>query len=282
MALSSGVPSPDWLTIERGDAPLLVSVPHAGTQLPGPLAPPFVSDWHARRDADWYVDRLYEFVPRLGATLVRTAVSRSVIDVNRDPSGRSLYPEMATTELCPTTSFDGEPLYRDGATPSPDEIARRRDAYFAPYHAALRAELDRLRARHPAVVLLDGHSIRSQVPRLFDGRLPAFNVGTNSGTSCAPELARAFERAVAATGHDWVVDGRFKGGWITRHYGEPARGVHAIQLELAMRLYLEEPAQEPTPASWPPRWSPARAATLVATLEALAGAALDFAIHAAR
>jgi N-formylglutamate deformylase len=266
-----------WLTIERGPAPLLVSVPHAGTWLPPALAPRLASAWLARKDADWYVDQLYGFATRVGATVLGTAVSRTVIDVNRDASGRSLYPGMVTTELCPTTTFDGEPLYRPGEAPAAGEVSERRQAYYDPYHAALRAELDRLRGLHPAVVLIDAHSIRSAVPRLFDGLLPAFNIGTNSGRSCAPGLVAPLERVVAATGFAWVTNGRFKGGHITRHYGEPERGIHAVQLELAMRTYLDEPAGIDA-GSWPPPYAEARASALVATLERVLAACLAFAV----
>ena len=254
-----------WLTIERGSAPLLVSVPHAGTWLPDDLAPRLASTWLARKDADWYVDHLYGFARRLGATRVATAVSRTVIDVNRDGSGRSLYPGMVTTELCPTTTFDGESLYRSVAVPDATEVGERRATYYDPYHAALRAELDRLRGLHPRIVLFDAHSIRSSVPRLFEGVLPAFNLGTNSGASCAPGLVAPLERVLAATGLDWVTNGRFKGGHITRHYGQPERGIHAIQLELSMRTYLDEPGTV-SEATWPPPYAEGRAAELVTTL----------------
>ena len=265
-----------WLTVERGSAPLLVSVPHAGTWLPDQLAPRLASAWLARKDADWYVDRLYGFARRLGATRVATAVSRTVIDVNRDGSGRSLYPGMVTTELCPTATFDGEPLCRPEAAPDATEVGERRAAYYDPYHAALRAELDRLRGLHARVVLFDAHSIRSSVPRLFEGVLPAFNLGTNSGASCAPGLVAPLERVVAATGLDWVTNGRFKGGYITRHYGQPERGIHAVQLELSMRTYLDEPASV-SEATWPPAYAEVRAAGLVATLVRVLEECLAFA-----
>src|SRR5688572_179279 len=188
-----------WLEIHRGDAPLVVSFPHTGTDIPPEIEDQLVSAWLARKDADWWVHLLYDFVGSLGATTVRTSLSRTVIDVNRDPSGASLYPGQATTELCPTTTFDGELLYRAGATPDEQEIARRRDLYFQPYHDALAAEVGRLAARHPRVVLYEAHSIRSRVPRLFDGELPNFNIGTNGGSTCAPELAAAIERACDRT-----------------------------------------------------------------------------------
>jgi formiminoglutamase len=268
--------SPDWLEVHRGNSPLLVSFPHTGTDLPADLEANFLSPWQARRDADWWVDRLYGFAAGLGATTLRTRISRSVIDVNRDPSGASLYPGQATTELCPTTDFDGAPLYRNGATPDDAEIARRRETYFAPYHDALRLELERLRKAHAKVVLFDAHSIRSRIPRLFDGELPQFNIGTNSEKSCSPKLTTAVLNICTATGYSHVVNGRFKGGWTTRHYGRPGEGIHAIQLELACRGYMDEP-ERPTPENWPAPYSEMRAAGLQAVLKDILDAALAFA-----
>jgi formiminoglutamase len=277
----------DWLTIRRGDAPLIVSVPHAGTDIPADVEAALVSPWIGRQDADWYVDRLYDFASRLGATIVATSISRTVVDVNRDPSGASLYPGQATTELCPTTTFDGEPLWREA--PDEAEVARRVDAYFRPYHSALEDEIARLRALHPAVVLYEAHSIRSVVPRLFEGGLPQFNIGTNGGKSCAPELAETVAALCSGGGrsvapprlrpppeHSVVVDGRFKGGWTTRHYGRPEQGVHAIQMELAMRGYLDEPIVF-TPETWPARYDDPRAAPMRETLERVLRACIAFA-----
>lgn len=264
-----------WLQVMRGDAPLIVSLPHTGTEIPPAIEARLVSPWLARKDADWWVDRLYAFAEGMGATLVRTAISRTVIDVNRDPSGASLYPGQATTELCPTTTFDGEPLYRD-AGPDAAEIERRRAAYFEPYHAALRGEIDRLRALHPTVVLYEAHSIRSRVPRLFEGELPQFNLGTNSGVTCADALTAAVEAACDAPGRSRVTNGRFKGGWTTRRYGQPASGVHAIQMELACRGYMDDPVQ-PTAETWPTPFHADRAEPLRAVLENVLNACLAFA-----
>ena len=266
-----------WLHIHRGGAPLVVAFPHTGAEIPPELEVGFVSPWLARQDADWWVDRLYGFAADLGATTVRTAISRSVIDVNRDPSGASLYPGQATTELCPTTTFDGEPLYRPGQAPDDAEIARRRETWFASYHAALEAELTRLRRQHRRVVLYDAHSIRSRVPRLFDGELPQFNIGTNRGTTCDPALAALVEAACAAAPWSRVTDGRFKGGWTTRHYGRPTAGVHAIQMELACRGYMDEPPARWTDANWPTPYSDQRAAPMRATLITVLEACLAFA-----
>ena len=265
----------DWLDIQRGDAPLVVAFPHSGIHIPSELEGGYVSPWLARKDADWWIDQVYAFAVGLGATTVRSRISRSVIDLNRDPSGASLYPGQATTELCPTTTFDGEPLYR-GSPPDVAEIARRRTMWFDPYHAALEAELDRLRAAHGRVVLYDAHSILSRVPRLFDGTLPQFNIGTNGGATCHPALAMAVTRICAASGQSHVLDERFRGGWTTRHYGRPNQGVHAVQMELAMRGYIDEP-DVPSDANWPPAFDPARAARIAPILTDIIEACIAFA-----
>lgn len=266
---------PDWLIVRRGAAPLVLGMPHTGTGIPDGLAARYVSPWRARKDADWWIDRLYAFAADLDATIVRTTLSRSVIDVNRDPSGASLYPGQTTTELCPTTSFDGEPLYFAGQEPGEAEIAERRDRWFLPYHDALTAELARLRGAHGRVVLYDCHAIRSHVPRLFDGTLPQFNIGTNHGATCDPALEAAVERACAATGRSLVVNGRFRGGYTTRHHGRPETGVHAIQMELACRGYIDEP-DRPDETNWPPPFDAARADPLAAELRAVLTACLDW------
>jgi N-formylglutamate deformylase len=208
---------------------------------------------------------------------VRTAISRTVIDVNRDPSGESLYPGQATTELCPTTTFDGEPLYRTDAAPDEVGIAERRSAYHAPYHAALVCEIRRLRERHANIVLYDCHSIRSRIPRLFSGELPHFNLGTFGGASCANALSRAVEEVCDRTSFSRVTNGRFKGGYITRHYGRPAEGVHALQMELAFRAYMREVPGPVEPQSWPPHYDEQDAAPLRQALGQVLEACLGFA-----
>ncbi len=265
-----------WLEIERGDAPLVVAFPHTGTGIPADIEAKLISPWLARKDADWYVDQLYGFARDLGATTIRTAISRSVIDVNRDPSGASLYPGQATTELCPTTSFDGEPLYIAGAEPDTAEINRRRAVWFTPYHVAIEDELARVKARHGKAVLYDAHSIRSVVPRLFEGELPHFNIGTNRGATCHPDLTAAVEQACGSD-FSQVTNGRFVGGWTTRHYGRPEMGFHAVQMELACRGYLDEPA-DANEETWPVAYDPARAAKLRDRLEAILSACITFAL----
>lgn len=266
---------PDWLEIKEGTAPLILSLPHTGTDIPAECEPSLVSPWLARKDADWWIDRLYAFAGELGATMIRTRISRTVIDVNRDPSGQSLYPGMATTELCPSTTFDGEPLYR-GAVPDAGEIARRQAAYFDPYHAALERQIARLRAMHPAITLYDCHSIRSIIPRLFEGTLPHLNLGTNSGLACAPALEDRLVAIGTASPFDFVANGRFKGGFITRHHGNPLDGVHAIQMELACRAYMDEPLGAVSEANWPTPFDDAYAAPIRATLRAMLETCLDF------
>lgn len=227
--------------VRRGDAPLVVSVPHAGTDLPEEVAARVVSRGLALKDTDWRVDALYgPIAAELGATFVCTAASRTAADCNRDPSGASLYPGRPVTGLAPTETFDGEPLYPPGAEPDAAEAARRRALYFDPYHAALGAEIARLRALHGRVVLWDGHSIRSEIPRLFEGTLPVFSIGTNGGAAADRGLAEAVALACLPTGESLVLDGRFRGGWITRSHGRPAEGVHAVQMELAQRFYMDE------------------------------------------
>lgn len=226
--------------IERGDGPVLLAQPHAGTGLPEDLAERLNEDGRSLRDTDWHVDRLYDGL-LADATVVRATLHRYVIDVNRGPEDESLYPGLNTTGLCPVTDFDGRPIYLSGQEPSTDEIEARRLAYHAPYHDALFGELEHIRCRHGVAILYDCHSIRSRIPHLFEGTLPVFNIGTNNGRSCLPaieELAAGICRR--AEGFDTVVNGRFKGGWTTRYYGDPNRGIHAIQMEIAQRAYMDE------------------------------------------
>jgi N-formylglutamate deformylase len=268
----------EWLTIRRGSAPLVLSIPHEGLDIPAEIETGLVSPWRGRKDTDWWVNRLYEFAATYDATFIQTAISRTVIDVNRDPSGASLYPGQTTTELCPTTTFDGEPLYGDAAIPDAAEIEKRRRRWFDPYHEAISAELARLRGVHAQVVLYDCHSIRSSIPRLFEGILPHFNIGTNSGASCAPELTAAVEAACDATSFSRVTDGRFRGGFITRHHGKPQSGLHAIQMELACRSYLPEPIGHVDHTNWPIRFDNTYATPMTAALGRVLQACIEFAV----
>jgi N-formylglutamate deformylase len=227
-------------TLHRGTAPLLVSVPHCGTALPGDVRDALVPRALAIEDADWHLDRLYAFVSELGASFLVPHYARYAIDLNRPPDDAPMYPGASNTGLVPTTFFDGESLYRAGRAPDAAEIARRRERWWQPYHDALAAELNAIRTRHGYAVLLDGHSIRGRIPWLFEGKLPDFNLGTASGASCAPSLREAATGALTTPGYTLSVDGRFKGGYITRHYGRPARNTHAVQLEMCQSTYMDE------------------------------------------
>ncbi len=267
----------EWLSVHHGDAPLVVSFPHTGTEIPEKIESHLVSPWLARKDTDFWVDVLYDFAHELGATTIRTALSRTVIDVNRDPSGASLYPGQTTTGLCPMETFDGEPLYKSGSEPGPAELLRRRAEYFDPYHQVLAFELERKRADFGCVVLYDAHSIRSRMPRLFEGELALFNIGTNNGTSCDPALTAAIEKICDASGYSRVTNGRFRGGWITRRCGNPAVGIHSVQMELAMRGYLQEPEGPLNKNNWPAPLEDILAARLRVALRDVLDACIAFA-----
>ncbi|MFC5576556.1 N-formylglutamate deformylase [Lysobacter niabensis] len=232
----------DIFELHRGTAPLLVSLPHNGSEIPPELAGRMVERARIAPDTDWHVARLYGFARELGASMLVPRYSRYVIDLNRPPDDTSLYPGQNTTGLCPAVQFTGEPVYREGQAPSADEIAARTGTYWRPYHEALQAELARLHAAHGRVLLWEGHSIKgSDLAFLFPGRLPDFNLGTSAGASCSPQRQARVEAALAAQSrYDFVVNGRFKGGYITRHYADPANGVDAIQLEISQRIYMDE------------------------------------------
>jgi N-formylglutamate deformylase len=254
--------------LRAGEAPLLLSMPHVGTEIPDDLRAQMTPVAAAVADTDWHVDRLYEFAAGLGATVLAARYSRYCIDLNRDPENRSLYPGANVTELCPSSTFDEEPLYREGA-PDEREVARRREAYWRPYHDKLKSELARLGARHPRLLLWEGHSIRSVVPRFFEGRLPDLNFGTGGGKTADPALVDRLLQVAGGSRFTLVLNGRFKGGYITRAYGQPSRGVHAVQLELAQDAYMDEAP--------PFRWEPARAAELQGVLRRLLEAGLAWA-----
>lgn len=230
----------------RGDAPILISIPHLGRHVPADLRSSYCVEALRLEDTDWHLDRLYRFAAEIGATVLNATVSRYVIDLNRPATGESLYPGMITTSLCPTETFRGAPLYKADAAPDSAEVARRVDAYWKPYHTALTGEIARLRQLHAHVLLWDAHSIASVLPRLFPGKLPDFNFGTADGQSCDEAIVAGAVQSVRNTQWSWVVNGRFKGGFITRRYGDPGAGVHAIQLEMCQSLYMNEE----TPFHW--------------------------------
>lgn len=251
----------DTFTLHRGNAPLLVSLPHDGSAIPDAIAKRMTPQARRAPDTDWHVARLYAFARELGASMLVPRHSRYVVDLNRPPDDVSLYPGQNTTGLCPIVRFDGMPVYEDGQEPAVDEIAERVEHYWRPYHDALRGEIARLHAVHGRVVLWEGHSIKGEVPFLFDGRLPDLNLGTAGGASCSPALQSRLETTLSAQDrYDFVVNGRFKGGYITRHYGDPANGIDAVQLEISQRTYMDEQSFE---------YDDAKAASLQATIRKL-------------
>ncbi|SEI27820.1 N-formylglutamate deformylase [Paraburkholderia hospita] len=250
-------------------------MPHLGTDIPGDVRDQLTDVARQVADTDWHLDRLYGFAQRFDASVLGARYSRYVIDLNRPSTGESLYPGQTTTGLCPTETFRGEALYRDSSAPVADEIKRRLDTCWHPYHAKLREELDRLKARFGAVLLWEAHSIASVLPRLFDGKLPDLNVGTNSGQSCDARIVDAIEGALKQQKtFTSVIDGRFKGGYITRAYGQPEAGIHAVQLEMCQSVYMNE--------SPPFDYRPELAAQASPVVERMICAALDAArsIHA--
>lgn len=228
-------------TLHRGHRPLLLSLPHVGSVLPEALQARLVPRALQVEDTDWHLERLYGFAQALGVSVLVPRHSRYVVDLNRPSENTPMYPGVNNTALCPTTFFTGDALYLPGQEPDAAEVAQRVERYWRPYHAALQAELQRLRAAHGQVVLFDGHSIKGELPWLFDGALPDLNLGTASGAACAPALRQALADVLAAqSSYSVAVDGRFKGGYITRCYGQPAEGVHAVQLEMAWRCYMDD------------------------------------------
>jgi N-formylglutamate deformylase len=227
--------------LHRGTSALFVSLPHDGTLLPDDIAARMTPSACRVPDTDWHVSRLYGFASELGASVIVPRYSRYVVDLNRPPDDTSLYPGQNTTGLCPIVQFSGAPVYREGQEPAHGEVLARVERYWRPYHGALAEEIARIKAIHGRMVLWEGHSIRSVVPWLFDGRLPDFNLGTANGASCSADLQRKLVAVLEAQrDYSFVVNGRFKGGHITRNYGKPGAGVEAIQLELAQLNYMDE------------------------------------------
>jgi N-formylglutamate deformylase len=252
----------------QGSSPLLVSMPHIGTEIAADLLAAFVLRALAVEDTDWHLARLYDFLPTLGASVLQPRFSRYVIDLNRPPDDAPMYPGAANTELCPTRFFTGDSLYQPGCEPTTAERARRRELYWQPYHAALAAELQRIKAIHGYALLWDAHSIRSEIPWLFDGTLPGLNIGTANGDSAHPAIALALEQTCqrsAAVSH--VINGRFKGGYITRHYGAPQQQVHAVQMEMCQYLYMTE--------TQPFDYDTGKAALIAPLLQTLVSTALE-------
>jgi formiminoglutamase len=228
--------------VTTGQGPIVLGQPHGGTFVPPEISARLNDVGQELSDTDWHINRLYSGLID-DATVVEATFHRYVIDANRDPAGVSLYPGQNTTTLCPTTDFDGQDIWKPGQSPTEPDILSRKEQFHTPYHSALSNELERVKALHGFAILLDCHSIRSNIPFLFEGTLPVFNIGTNNGTTCDPQLeAATVELCQSQSNFDTVVNGRFKGGWTTRHYGQPSAGIHVVQMELAQRTYMDEQA----------------------------------------
>ncbi|WP_395702885.1 N-formylglutamate deformylase [Aquabacterium sp.] len=261
--------SDDIFTLHRGSTPLLISLPHVGTVIPDDQKARYVERALAVEDTDWHLERLYGFARELGASVLVPRYSRYLVDLNRPPENAPMYPGVNNTELCPTRFFTGDALYREAQAPDEAEIRRRVASYWRPYHDALNLELNRLRAAHGHAVLFDGHSIKSELPWLFEGKLWDLNLGTAQGSSCHPDLRLALATVLAGQQrYTQIVDGRFKGGHITRHYGRPAQHIHAVQLEMCWSCYMEEAA--------PFAWHDERAAAVQPLLRQLVQTMLDW------
>ena len=255
-------------TLHPGSTPLLISMPHVGTEIPQDQQPRYTSRALQAEDTDWFLDRLYAFAAESGASLLVPRYSRYLIDLNRPSENTPMYSGQNNTELCPTRHFTGDAIYRSGQAPDEAEIQRRVAQYWRPYHDALQAELERLRTQHGHAVLFDAHSIKSELPWLFEGTLPQLNLGTVEAASCDPGLRQALAQVLEAqSDYDHVIDGRFKGGHITRHFGKPQERVHAVQLEMCWRSYMDED---------PPAWSNARAAAITPLLRSLVDTLLQW------
>ncbi len=251
----------------QGASSLVVSCPHAGTAVPDAIAARMTEAGLSLVDTDWNVDRLYDFLPEFDATFIATNLSRYVADLNRNPESAPLYPGRFETGMCPTTTFAGDAIYQSGAEPSAAEIAMRREHYWQPYHAKLSEALAATKKRHGFALLLDAHSILSRVPKLFKGQLPDLNLGTADGKSCAADIQAVAVKALGHSQFSFVANGRFKGGYITRHYGNPAQHIHAMQLEISICAYGDE--------NNPSHFEPKRAEPLQKVLRGFVGALIE-------
>jgi len=235
-------------------------MPHNGVEIPEAISKNMTKVATNVVDTDWFMDKLYSFAVDKGCGIINPNFSRYVIDLNRDPDEKELYPGADNTNLCPTSQFDYSSIYFEDGKPSKSEIAHRVDAYWSPYHQCITQELNRLRKKFGMAFLFDAHSIASNVPRFFDGKLTDFNFGTNAEKSCSNYVLSDIQEKVNLEPFSSVYNGRFKGGYITRHYGDPENNIHTLQLELSQSTYLNETSK---------LWDDAKAAKVVPKLNNL-------------
>ncbi|MBT7950549.1 MAG: N-formylglutamate deformylase [Gammaproteobacteria bacterium] len=236
---------PELFEFHQGNSPILISSPHDGTRIPSELISRFTDAGKSNSDCDWLVSKLYNFIKETNISYIKAGYSRYVVDLNRSPEGEQLYPGLMETGICPLNSFSGDSIYTKGNEPDESEIQARIESYWWPYHNHIRSELERIKNIHGHVILWDAHSISGEVPLLFDGRLPDLNFGTANGTSCHPSLIDELLK-IAKDNSDYsiVLNERFKGGYITRHYGDPEKNINSIQLELNQSNYLKKSEPE--------------------------------------
>ncbi len=252
-------------TLTTGSTPVLISMPHNSAEIPDEIKARMHPFAHQSPDTDWFVDRLYECAPDMGLSVLKPSWSRYVIDLNRPPDDQNLYPGADTTGLVPISSFDSHPIYKAGQEPDQIEIQNRLEAYWQPYHQTLEAEIKRIHSQFGMAIVFEAHSIASHVPRFFEGQLPDLNFGTANGTSCSNELSLALTAVAQSSDYSWVLNGRFKGGYITRAYAKPANQIHCMQLELSQATYLNEADGS---------WDPKRAAQIQPVLQKILKTAL--------
>lgn len=231
-------------TLSKGQTPILISMPHNASEIPSDLKAHMQDYAQLSPDTDCFVDRLYEMAAEMGIGILKPHYSRYVIDLNRPPDDTNLYPGADTTGLCPVTCFDRRPIYLPGQEPTQQEIQHRIQAYWQPYHQALQTETQRLYDLFGTVLVYDAHSIASHVPRFFEGQLPDLNLGTHNSQTCSPDLEAALVKVAEKSGYSWVLNGRFKGGYITRHYAQPEKRIYSFQLELSQATYMDEITRE--------------------------------------
>ncbi|QQG35378.1 MAG: N-formylglutamate deformylase [Micavibrio aeruginosavorus] len=227
-------------SLTEGRSPLIISIPHAGTYVPDEIRACLTPAALRFPDTDWHIPRLYDFATDMGATVISANYSRYVIDLNRPPDNAALYPGQTKVPLCPDETFEGEEIYLEGLAPDEGEVSRRLVSYWQPYHDQLERQIDRIKQAHGYAILYDAHSIKGELPRLFEGRLPDMNLGTARGYSCCPALEQAAYKVMQGCSYSAVLNGRFIGGYITRHYGDPVQDVHALQMELVRENYMNE------------------------------------------
>lgn len=223
--------------------PILLSVPHCGTEFPQELKGQYKQHLiNAPDDTDWFVNRLYDFAASMGITMIHSTFSRWVIDLNRDPESKPLYTDgRIITALCPSTTFAGESIYNDERKEVDQaEVKRRLGIYYAPYHDQLAKKIFELKNKFGKVLLWECHSIRKFVPTVHTEKFPDLILGSNDGKSAAPGIIETTLEHLGKSPFTLKHNHPFKGGYITRHFGNPSENAHALQLEMTKVNYMDD------------------------------------------